>query len=79
MKLITQEKVYNCIVDLVESSEEPVSWEEISQAVRDAGFKETKTRDWMFVRGALQMAKDSGRIKRTHPMFGGEKYECASA
>lgn len=78
MKLITQEEVYNCIVELVESSEKPVSWEKISQAAIYAGFKETKTRDWMFVRGALQMAKDSGRIKRTHSIFS-EEYERASA
>lgn len=75
MKLISQEKVYNCIVDLVESSDEPVSWEKIREAVIHAGFKETKSRNWMFVRGALQMAKDSGKIKRIHPKFGGEKYE----
>jgi hypothetical protein len=61
----TESQISDCIVKLVDSNEDPTTWAEIRDEVTRFGFRETKTRNWLFVRGALQLAINNGAVKRT--------------
>lgn len=70
----TQKDCAYVILEAAEKKGEPIEWKEIVEAVKAAGFKQTKKRDWLWVRGALQMLKDNqimARVKDVHK----ERYE----